>query len=94
MPDAIEPALPPAAPITELPEPPPFSLRNAVTVIGPGAVLVWLSIGAGEWLLGPAVTVKYGLGILWITTVSLILQRFLNPRQTPAIKDIFLFELS
>jgi hypothetical protein len=78
MPDATEPPLSPAAPITELPEPPPFSLRNAVTVIGPGAVLVGLSIGAGEWLLGPAVTVKYGLGILWITTVSLILQLFLN----------------
>ena len=64
--------------VADLPEPPPYSLRNAITVIGPGAILAGLSIGSGEWLLGPAVTVKYGLGILWIATASLLLQLFLN----------------
>jgi hypothetical protein len=62
----------------ELPEPPPFTLRNAVTVIGPGAILAGLCIGSGEWLLGPAVTVKYGLSLLWIVSLALLLQLVLN----------------
>jgi len=64
--------------VADLPEPPPFSLRNAIAVIGPATILASLSIGSGEWLLGPAATVKYGFGILWIATVSLLLQLFLN----------------
>ena len=40
----------------DLPSPPPFNLRNALGIIGPGAILLGTSIGSGEWLLGPAVT--------------------------------------
>jgi hypothetical protein len=46
--------------------------------IGPGAILLGLSIGSGEWLLGPATTVKWGLALLWVTTVSVLLQVVLN----------------
>jgi hypothetical protein len=35
-------------------------------------------MGSGEWLIGPAVAAQYGPTLLWITTVSVILQLFLN----------------
>ena len=36
------------------------------------------SIGSGEFLLGPAVFVKHGLSLLWITVVAVILQTIFN----------------
>ena len=62
----------------DLPEPPPSPWRNALRVIGPGAILLAVSVGAGEWLLGPAVAGRYGGAILWIATVSVLLQALLN----------------
>ena len=62
----------------ELPAPPPYSLRNALKLIGPAAIALGTAIGSGEWLLGPAVTVKYGAALLWIASVSIILQVILN----------------
>ncbi len=40
------------------------------------------TIGGGEWLIGPAMFVKYGLALLWITTISALLQVFLNLEMT------------
>jgi hypothetical protein len=37
-----------------------------------------IAIGSGEWLLGPSVVVTYGPSLLWITTVAVVLQVFLN----------------
>ena len=51
-------ALPPWE-VAELDAPPPFGWRNALKVIGPGAVMAATSIGGGEWLVGPAAAVKY-----------------------------------
>jgi VanZ family protein len=62
----------------DLPHPPASSVRNAVRVIGPGTILLGLSLGAGDWLLGPAVVVKHGPALLWISTLSVILQALLN----------------
>jgi hypothetical protein len=62
----------------DLPAPPPFSLRAAIGVIGPGAILLGTSIGSGEWLIGPAVTAKYGGALLWVATASIILQVIMN----------------
>lgn len=62
----------------ELPAPPPFSLRNMVRTIGPGAILLAGSIGGGEWLVGPAIAVKYGTGMLWIATAAILLQLLFN----------------
>jgi hypothetical protein len=70
-------ALPPHN-VKDLPAPPPFTFKNVLTVIGPGAILLGTSIGSGEWLLGPATIVQYGAALLWITTVAIILQVFLN----------------
>jgi len=63
---------------SDLPHPPVFTVPNAVRVIGPGTILLGVSLGAGDWLLGPAVVVKHGPSVLWICTVSVILQAFLN----------------
>jgi Mn2+/Fe2+ NRAMP family transporter len=68
----------PEWPTAELPAPPPFRVRNALRLIGPGAIALGVSIGSGEWLLGPAVTAKYGAALLWVATVSILLQVILN----------------
>src|ERR1043166_8014623 len=62
----------------ELPAPPPFTLRNALKLIGPGAIALGVSIGSGEGLLGPAVTAKYGAALLWVASASILLQMILN----------------
>ncbi|MFN7628183.1 MAG: Nramp family divalent metal transporter, partial [Pirellula sp.] len=62
----------------ELPEPKPLQWRNWASFIGPGIVMMGIQIGGGEWLLGPAVTAKYGGGLMWVATVAIILQVFYN----------------
>lgn len=62
----------------ELPAPLPFSVRNAMRTIGPGAILLAASIGGGEWLVGPAIAVKHGMGLFWIATTAIVLQTILN----------------
>lgn len=69
--------LPPWQP-ADLPEPLPFSFRNTLRTIGPGAILLAGAIGGGEWIVGPMMAVKYGPGILWIATVSIFLQSLFN----------------
>lgn len=62
----------------ELPAPLPFGARNALRTIGPGAILLAASIGGGEWLVGPAIAVKYGMGLFWVATAAILLQVILN----------------
>lgn len=64
--------------IAELPEPKPLRWKNWLSFIGPGIVMMGIQIGGGEWLLGPAVTAKYGGSLMWIATVAIILQVFYN----------------
>jgi hypothetical protein len=47
-------------------------------VVGPGVIVLGTSIGSGEFLLGPAVFVRYGLSLLWITVVAVWLQTIFN----------------
>jgi hypothetical protein len=68
----------PAFEVADLPAPPQYSARNLFRVIGPGAILLATSIGGGEWLIGPAQAVKYGLDLFWIVTVSILLQLVIN----------------
>ena len=44
--------------VADLPAPLPFSARNLMKVIGPGAIMAATSIGGGEWLVGPAAAVS------------------------------------
>jgi len=62
----------------DLPAPPPFSFRNMIAVIGPGTIALSMSIGGGEWLLGPTTIVKYGFSMMWIVTVSVLVQLMMN----------------
>jgi hypothetical protein len=68
----------PAWRVAELPQPLPFSLTNVLRTIGPGAILLAGSIGAGEWIVGPLMAVQYGPQILWIATVGIVLQSIFN----------------
>ncbi len=62
----------------DLPAPPVWRGFSLMGVIGPGAIILGLSIGSGEWLIGPAAFVKYGLSLLWVTGVAVFLQTILN----------------
>jgi hypothetical protein len=41
-------------------------------------IVLGVSIGSGEFLLGPAAFVKYGLSLLWVVGVAALLQTLLN----------------
>lgn len=48
-------------------------------VLGPSLIALGISIGSGEWLLGPLAVGQYGfLGIGWVILVSVVLQTFYN----------------
>lgn len=65
--------------VAELPEPPKYQFGKAFRgILGPGIIALGASIGSGEWLLGPAITAQYGGTLLWIATIAIILQSFLN----------------
>jgi Mn2+/Fe2+ NRAMP family transporter len=59
-------------------EAPKFNFRNVIAVIGPGTIALSMSIGSGEWLMGPAATVKFGTAVMWIVIVSVFFQVILN----------------
>jgi hypothetical protein len=62
----------------ELPAPPMPKGLGWAGVVGPGVIVLGLSIGSGEFLLGPAAFVKHGLTLLWVTTVAVLLQTVFN----------------
>lgn len=64
--------------VADLVAPPEFTWRNILKTIGPGAILLGTSIGSSEWLLGPAVTARYGGFLLWLIPVSIVLQAIIN----------------
>ncbi|PZN06974.1 MULTISPECIES: Nramp family divalent metal transporter [Thermaerobacter] len=68
----------PAMEVGELPAPPPFTLRNFLGMVGVSAILISISIGSGEWLLGPRTVIQYGPALLWIVTVATVLQTIFN----------------
>ena len=49
-----------------------------IGVCGPGVIVLGVSIGSGEFLLGPAVFVKHGLSLLWVTLVAVFFQTVFN----------------
>lgn len=61
--------------VGELEAPPRRTWRQC---LGPGIVMAGASLGAGEWLIGPAVTARYGGALLWITLLTLLAQYIYN----------------
>src|SRR5437867_11245264 len=64
--------------MADLPAPPPYNLKNALRVTGAGAIILGISIGSGEWLIGPAVTAQFTAALLWVATASILLQWVFN----------------
>ena len=64
--------------VAELPVPPAPRGLQWLGVVGPGVIVLGASIGSGEFLLGPAVFVRYGLSLLWISAVAIVLQTIFN----------------
>ncbi|MCA1586598.1 MAG: Nramp family divalent metal transporter, partial [Acidobacteria bacterium] len=62
----------------ELPLPPQPHGFGWLTVVGPGVIVLGLSIGSGEFLLGPAVFLRHGLSLLWVTVAAVVLQTIFN----------------
>ncbi|MCD6536593.1 MAG: Nramp family divalent metal transporter [Thaumarchaeota archaeon] len=58
----------------DLPEPPKPGLISYLKAVGPGVILGSLAIGSGEWILFPAVVVKFGPYLLWAVLLSCIIQ--------------------
>ncbi len=61
-----------------LPPPPRPRGLSWIGVVGPGVIVLGASIGSGEFLLGPAAFVQYGLVLLWVTLVAAFLQTVFN----------------
>jgi len=74
----IDPGALPAWGHAELPEPPPFTLPNALRMIGPGIIAMGLALGAGEWLFGPVVTVRYQGRLMFVVLLVIFFQSVLN----------------
>ncbi len=64
--------------VGDLPAPPARSLGSYLRLAGPGAIILSLSIGSGEWLLGPKTAVEHGSSLLWICTIAVVLQTVFN----------------
>jgi hypothetical protein len=45
---------------------------------GPGAVLVGLSVGAGEIVIWPLITAEYGASMVWAAVLGVFLQLWVN----------------
>ena len=63
----------PAPDVAELP--PPIRLRS---MLGPGVILLGLSIGSGEFILWPRLTAEWGFALFWAAMVGVTIQFFLN----------------
>src|SRR5262245_26146208 len=61
-----------------LPTPPAPQGLGWLAVVGPGVIILGASIGSGEFVLGPAVFVKHGLTLLWVTVVAITFQTIFN----------------
>src|SRR5262245_31365071 len=64
--------------VDTLEAPPTFNWRTWTSLIGPGILLAGSSVGAGEWLFGPAVSAQFGGTFLWLATISIVTQTFYN----------------
>ncbi len=73
-----DPGALPAWGVGELPAPVKFSGKAILAALGPGIIMLGGSIGTGEWLLGPVVTARFQGQMLWLATLAIILQSFLN----------------
>jgi hypothetical protein len=64
--------------LADLPEPPRPRGLQWLRTVGPGVIALGVSIGSGEFLLGPAAFVQHGLSLLWVVFIAIALQTIFN----------------
>ena len=52
--------------------------RSFRQLVGPGAILVGLSIGSGELIMWPVIVVTYGAGMLWAAALGVFTRYWVN----------------
>jgi hypothetical protein len=62
----------------ELPVPPSPQGFGWLKAVGPGIIVLGVSIGSGEFLLGPAAFVRHGLALLWVVGIAVYFQTIFN----------------
>jgi hypothetical protein len=62
----------------ELPVPPNPVGLGWLHAVGPGIIVLGVSIGSGDFLLGPAAFVRHGLSLLWVILVAIVFQTIFN----------------
>lgn len=62
----------------DLPVPPTPQGLGWLQAVGPGVIVLGVSIGSGEFLLGPATFVRHGLSLLWVVGIAVLLQTIFN----------------
>ncbi|MSO82122.1 MAG: hypothetical protein EXQ53_02330 [Acidobacteria bacterium] len=62
----------------ELPMPPNPHGFGWLKAVGPGVIVLGVSIGSGEFLLGPAAFVRHGLSLLWVVGLAVLFQTIFN----------------
>ena len=63
---------------SELPEPPRPHGLGWFRAVGPGVIALGVSIGSGEFLLGPAAFVQHGFSLLWVVLIAITFQTIFN----------------
>ena len=64
--------------LAELPEPPRPKGLGWLRAVGPGVIALGVSIGSGEFLLGPAAFVQHGFSLLWVVLIAILFQTIFN----------------
>ncbi len=64
--------------VGELIDAPKFEWGKLFTYLGPGLLMGGAAIGGGEWLTGPTITAKFGGGLMWLATLSILGQVIYN----------------
>jgi hypothetical protein len=62
----------------DLPVPPMPQGLGWLKAVGPGVIVLGVSIGSGEFLLGPTAFVRHGLSLLWVVGIAVLLQTIFN----------------
>jgi hypothetical protein len=62
----------------ELPDPPRPQGLGWLRAVGPGVIALGVSIGSGEFLLGPAAFVQHGFSLLWVVLIAITFQTIFN----------------
>ena len=64
--------------MAELPEPPRPKGLGWFSALGPGVIILGAAIGSGEFLLGPAAFLQYGMTLMCFAMIAIFFQTIFN----------------